>query len=356
MSYQGNYNQRSSGTNNYILIVKRCIFLTPRDTSDILAKNIEMKEKIDKSKRGMKDWFYDINSSIDFNLYLLFTKYLPAYGENSKGLPDFKGNEKTKYLEAIKNHFSSNTNTKSYQSLKNLAKGNYDRIQNLIKSLLNLGYACKSIEAIPKWRLVVGLGASHPQETSMILHHIYGIPYIPGSAVKGITRHWALTCFADKISSQKNSDFYKEIEQLSKGLDGGFKEGSLYGNLSIQLLDKKVEKEEKIELSDLVEIFGTQEQKGKVIFMDAYPVDEIKLEIDIMNPHYPDYYSGNKPPADCQNPNPITFLTVGKTKFQFCLLSKDNNLLNKATLLLEEALKEHGIGAKTALGYGIFDI
>ena len=22
------------------------------------------------------------------------------------------------------------------------------------------------------------------------LHHVYGIPYIPGSAIKGMTRHW----------------------------------------------------------------------------------------------------------------------------------------------------------------------
>ncbi|MEN2998479.1 MAG: type III-B CRISPR module RAMP protein Cmr6, partial [Brevinematia bacterium] len=103
------------------------------------------------------------------------------------------------------------------------------------------------------------------------------------------------------------------------------------------------------------EIFGTQEQKGRVIFMDAYPVSEIKLELDIMNPHYPDYYSKNQPPADWQNPVPITFLTVGKTKFQFLLLSRDESLLEKATILLKNALKEHGIGAKTSLGYGIFD-
>ncbi|MCX8029872.1 MAG: type III-B CRISPR module RAMP protein Cmr6 [Brevinematales bacterium] len=351
MRSQGNYNQRFNRSHERP--EEKYVFFTPSDTSSILSGVIT--KQYDR---------YQIveRSDIDFNLCLLFMKYLPVGNRrDQQGLIYFERDKKTKYLEAIKNHFSSNGNTKSYQSLKNLARKNYDRIQNLIKSLLNLGYAYKSIEAIPKWRLVVGLGASHPQETSMILHHIYGIPYIPGSAVKGITRHYALICFADKISSQKissqkNSDFYEEIEQLSKGLDGGFKEGSVYGNLSIQLLDKKVGKEEKIELSDLVEIFGTQEQKGKVIFMDAYPVDDIKLEIDIMNPHYPDYYSGDKPPADWQSPNPITFLTVGKTKFQFCLLSKDDSLLNKATLLLKEALKEHGIGAKTALGYGIFDI
>ncbi len=171
------------------------------------------------------------------------------------------------------------------------------------------------------WRMVIGLGGTHPQETSMTLHHIYGIPYIPGSAVKGVTRHWV-------ILSKFNND-----EVAAEG-DEDFKN-----------------------------IFGTQTQAGKVIFFDAYPVGNITLKMDIMNPHYPDYYSGKKkdskeipPPADWQNPNPIKFLTVEKTMFNFYLASRDSELLNKAAKWLKEALKKYGIGAKTSLGYGLFEI
>ncbi|MCM8809920.1 MAG: type III-B CRISPR module RAMP protein Cmr6, partial [Candidatus Omnitrophica bacterium] len=39
-----------------------------------------------------------------------------------------------------------------------------------------------------KSRLIVGLGSSHALETSLTLHHIYGIPYIPASALKGVCR------------------------------------------------------------------------------------------------------------------------------------------------------------------------
>jgi len=88
--------------------------------------------------------------------------------------------------------------------------------------------------------------------------------------------------------------------------------------------------------------------------MDAYPVEDINLKIDIINPHYPEYYSSSKPPADWQTPNPIKFLTVEKTKFQFVLLSKNQALLDKAYSWLKEALQEFGVGAKTSLGYGIF--
>ncbi len=179
-----------------------------------------------------------------------------------------------------------------------------------------LGFIKVGIEPILSWRMVIGLGASHPQETSMTLHHIYGIPYIPGSAVKGITRHWVI---------------FNEFNQN----------------------EEKAEKDEIFQ-----SIFGTQKEAGKIIFFDAYPVDEIKLKLDIMNPHYPDYYGKNQPPADWQNPVPIKFLTLENTRFSFYIAAKKGNkdLLDKAIEFLKDALKNYGIGAKTSLGYGIFNI
>jgi CRISPR-associated protein Cmr6 len=113
-----------------------------------------------------------------------------------------------------------------------------------------------------------------------------------------------------------------------------------------------------LEFNQLIEIFGTQIQQGKVIFFDAYPIGEINLKIDVMNPHYPEYYSKGQAPTDWQNPIPIKFLTVENTKFQFYLAVRgknSNKILEKTKELCLEALKEHGIGAKTSLGYGIFE-
>lgn len=78
-----------------------------------------------------------------------------------------------------------------------------------------------------------------------------------------------------------------------------------------------------------------------------------------MTPHYPDYYLKGKPPTDWQSPNPIKFLTVKKTKFRFYLAIKrdnaeDESILNVALEYLKGALTKHGIGAKTAIGYGYF--
>ncbi len=224
--------------------------------------------------------------------------------------------------------------------LKNFA----ERKNNIISKLKNEGYEVESCSPNIFWRLIIGLGASHPQETSMTLHYIYGIPYIPGSAIKGVTRHWAVLKFAEEKNKEENKDFEEVIKEVSKALDDGEDLGLEVDNISFK---------------DLIEIFGTQKQQGKVIFFDAYPIGGIKLKIDIMNPHYPKYYSEGQPPTDWQNPVPIKFLTVEKTKFKFYLASKvakdpNKNLLNKTKVLLLEALKSYGVGAKTSLGYGIF--
>lgn len=217
------------------------------------------------------------------------------------------------------------------------------RRKNFMDALTGSGlFHSKGFSSKCHWRLVIGLGAAHPQETSMTLHHIYGIPYIPGSAIKGVTKHWAVQKLAAHLfQSKNNNDFEKTLKEISENLENG-KENDI-------IVDD-------IEFNDLIKIFGTQKKAGEVIFMDAFPIGDINLKMDIMNTHYQDYYKGDKPPADWLNPNPIKFLTVEETSFQFYLLSKNQKLLIIAEKLLKEALKESGIGAKTSLGYGLFDI
>ena len=219
-------------------------------------------------------------------------------------------------------HFLKEDSRSKYKL--NLQRSNY-KLENssleLIKRLRErqtqqlLQFAKRGIElccvnATVDWRLIVGLGSEHIQETNMTLHHIYGIPYIPGSAVKGVLRHWWLQEF--------NNDEGKAIQ------------------------DEK-----------FLVLFGSQEQRGKVQFLDAYP-EEVTFATDIMNPHYPDYYSGSKPPTDHQNPVPINFLTVEQTNFRFAFLAKTQAPLDELKKRFQEALELKGIGAKTAVGYGYF--
>jgi len=52
-------------------------------------------------------------------------------------------------------------------------------------------FAVKRIEAKPVWRFVVGLGAAHVLETGITLHRLFGLPIIPGSALKGAAKAYA---------------------------------------------------------------------------------------------------------------------------------------------------------------------
>ena len=303
----------------------------PDDTQRLL-KNRNIISKIGKyeydqkrRKEEKKDWYY-ISLNVVKNPALIFGKFIPYTLEKKE-----ENQNKDKYLQLVikeTNFLLQNTN---------LLKTLHERIEDWIK---NIGNNLEKFEVTTSWRLIIGFGASHPQETSMTLHHIYGIPYIPGSAIKGVTRHWALLKFADN-NRKDNEKFEDAIKRIARALENG-------NDLNIEV--------DKITFKDLIGIFGTQKQQGKVIFFDAYPIGEIKLKIDIMNPHYPKYYSEGQAPADWQSPVPIKFLTVEDTKFQFYLVSKNEDLLEKSLYLLKEALKYHGIGAKTALGYGIFNI
>lgn len=223
-------------------------------------------------------------------------------------------------------------------------------------------------------RLIVGLGSSHVLETSITLHHIYGIPYIPSSALKGVCRMVAFW----KIAENKN--VINNEKELSKI------QNEFYGELSS---DKEILKYQLL--------FGAQNFKGILLLLDAHPVIENNIEIfdlDIMNVHYPGYYgdqTGKTPPGDWENPRPIFFLTLKEgIKFNFNILfdrfrvnsilkmekeelkrlkipletkeiignwikDDEQDLKDLIKNILMEALKNFGVGAKTRLGYGIFE-
>lgn len=184
---------------------------------------------------------------------------------------------------------------------------------------------------IPAGRLIIGLGQPSVYETSLTLHHLYGIPYIPGSALKGMTRNWLL----GELFSQD------EKEALD---DEGFRQ--IFGGPKTNTL---------------------KAQRGGVRFFDAFPLEEPKLVFDIINPHYASYYSdpeGKKSPGDYDTPIPIVFLTVEtKMGFRIVLTAQENSLIQRgkfsgkrilptAAQYLKEALADQGLGAKTSVGYG----
>jgi CRISPR-associated protein Cmr6 len=168
--------------------------------------------------------------------------------------------------------------------------------------------------------IAIGLGNANPSENGLSLHHTYGVPVIPGSALKGLTRRAMTVAKVDE----------KVI-------------ASLLGD------DDKAEG-------------GASE--GAVTFFDAWLVPKDKgvnpLHPDTITVHHPLYYQshGKEPPTDFDDPNPIPLLVI-KPGVKFLLRLAINPAVGHTEASLELvkrallwALENEGIGGKTNAGYG----
>jgi len=270
------------------------------------------------------------------NVLLLLNKYLQMVEKNGNGQLRLSKIQKVK--------------ANIYRTLKNpKVTGNINsRLTNINKRMRIFS---KHYQLITSSRLIVGLGSASVLETSIKLHHIYGVPYIPSSAVKGVLRAYKMWELSDW-----NVDLLKAFElaislvyEKCKSPEKEFSEKLL----KITIIEKREEIIKKQnELFNFLSIFGSQSQKGSLIVFDAFPENFDGFDIDIMNPHYPNYYQGTEPPADWQNPKPIQFLAVpAGTKFNFYFI----NPYEKLETDLKNALSILGIGAKTSLEYGVFN-
>lgn len=271
------------------------LYFLPADTRDLLM-----------NKRTIPD-----------NFSLLLNKYLgrsgTGGGENkfkvmlSGRLEEFTVLNEFNYDEAL----IKEVNRTNEEALKQLCGDNLVRVELELSG-----------------RLLVGHGVESVHETSMTLHHVYGLPYIPGQALKGVVRNYVIgNFFKDEKTALRDENFCI--------LFGCTKDSAL-----------------------------GHDYQGSLKFFDCFPKVVPKIEVDIMNPHFTKYYSENKPPADYLDPVPVFFLTVANTGFTFNVGYKpaisvklgDMQGENKDIIknLLTSALTEHGIGAKTAVGYGYF--
>lgn len=195
------------------------------------------------------------------------------------------------------------------------------------------------LELATDWRMAQGLGIESVYETSLTLHHIYGIPYVPASALKGVVRSWVIS---EVYGVEEGAAIRDQIFCDWFGCPG-------------ELVDGKKRK--------FISHYKEARQ-GQLIFFDIFPLTPPKVVVDVMNPHYQPYYSDNSgktPPADYLSPNPVFFLTIANTTFQVMVGGKDREILNgtidgkNIQYWLQAALTSHGLGAKTAVGYGYLE-
>lgn len=236
------------------------------------------------------------------NYCLVFNKWVKIDGtfDNPEGL----GNEKIKEFVRLKEEYRNIES--QLQACVVKQKG---RINGILHRLQQKGFFVALLTCKVSDALVCGIGDEHPLENSLRFDHCTGLPYIPTSSIKGVAKSAA-----------------KSVENVDE----------MVRNI----------------------IFGAQSQMGKIQFWDGFPTKVPKLKIDIMNNHFPEYYSNNKgtiAPSDDMNPNPVPFIVVDSdSEFYFPIVASDQDALHIAVESLKKALEEWGIGAKTSVGYGMF--
>ena len=197
-----------------------------------------------------------------------------------------------------------------------------------------------------------GLGNEHPLENGFAFLNPYGLPYLPGSGVKGVVRRAAQDlasgAWGDTCGWDGRDVFVIEVSGKS---------------LPLSMIDV---------------LFGREPRsgdrhhiRGALSFWDVIPqVKGGSLSVEIMTPHQGHYYQQGESPHDSGQPNPISFLTVPPgSGFTFHVTCGRAHLQRHAPELLRderwralvEAAFAHafewlGFGAKTAVGYGAMEV
>lgn len=187
---------------------------------------------------------------------------------------------------------------------------------------------CFVMDARSTAPFATGLGLDHPVENGFAFLTPYGLPYLAGSGVKGVLRSAA-----------------QELEKM---------------------------RDEDITIAVIETLFGHEDdhnaRRGALTCWDVFPSpakDKELLVVEIMTPHFTDYFQNKGTPHDAGKPNPIPFLAVSAgSEFRFVVTCVPA-LLNDAvpldrwqhllTRILSHAFDWLGFGAKTSVGYGAME-
>ena len=167
--------------------------------------------------------------------------------------------------------------------------------------------------------MLTGSGLQSVFETALLLHSVYGVPYLSWPTVRGSLR----AALAAGFPSQADLLFGKDPQPS----------GAAAAEIT----------------SGYITVFDDLWVPGSA---------PTPLALDVLTVHHPDYYKSSPPnrveaPTDFDQPTPVHFLT-GRGKFLFALVAPDDKWRDYLNKLLPQALRFRGIGAKTSAGYGRF--
>lgn len=181
------------------------------------------------------------------------------------------------------------------------------------------GWASTEVKLVH--RLFIGLGEASVLETHVALHRVYGVPYLPGSSLKGLTKHYA------EALKDEGKDFLNREQRKW--------------------------------------LFGALDAAGNLDFQDGWWVPEgTPLCPEVDTPHHMLYHANRgaslgtdtqHPLAslDREDPNPVPHLAV---QGRFCLSIAGEPMEALLALeILKRGLASWGLGGRVNVDYGRFN-
>ncbi|MCK6546819.1 type III-B CRISPR module RAMP protein Cmr6 [Myxococcota bacterium] len=228
----------------------------------------------------------------------------------------------------------------------------------------------RTVEVALAQRLLIGHGNPAPSEVGLHVHRTWGVPLIPGSALKGLLAHYLETHFAPSPRDRchpLDPSSKPEIRERAK-LQGPTWKGTKIamgpGEVFRGLFGAPDAESDRNYRSSAPELVGAA--RGEVVFHDALMLPPAAPEApearpfaaDVITPHhktYADSRGADAWPNDYDSPIPIGFLSV-RPKVHFLVALSGPSAWNELALaLLRDALVEWGVGGKTSSGYGRID-
>jgi CRISPR-associated protein Cmr6 len=196
-------------------------------------------------------------------------------------------------------------------------------------------------------RLLINMAGGVMENSGMVLDRISGLPFIPGTAVKGVARHAALW----EIRNERDANQQRLLLRAALAIFG-FASNDLGRNGDFLWAVSG----NATQLESARQGFTGDSFKGLCSFVTAHPssTENLKIVAEVLTPHFNN------------NLRPIFFPAVeAGSEFGFAIIGQREpllpdlqlaSLLAQAKAWLTNALTQNGIGAKTGAGYGWFQI
>ncbi len=274
-----------------------------------------------------------------------------------------------------------------------------ERQSRLLAGLPEASYLC--VAALTTSPLAVGTGVEHPIENGLLFFDPHGLPYVPGSTLKGMLRRaaeelalfeanangWTLglvwwflgldptASYLDPKGQAESTwcEAYREHVQRHVGAQPSVtfawiaslpavreRMETLRCDLRGFLLGLQGASEEARRNRDALRVQGTWQ------CWDAF-FSPPRMRVEITNVHFKDYYQQGNAPHETGSPTPVYFLAVDAgVEVAFIVRNAErrgelgapphSDWKGLAQSALERVFLQLGIGAKSSVGYGRFEM